>query len=148
MREFFHGWRRKAGVVTLVVACAMMGMWMRSRFQEDSIRFTAFSRRNLIMSTSSRISWWSWNEPPGAPRPPALMTGPLTPEGRLEAAFWTGVDFCLHTDLKDARMSDTDVRHHCNHPYWPFVLPLVLLSAYLILWKPRKQQPTASKPHA
>jgi hypothetical protein len=35
MREFFRGWRRKAGLVTLVMACAVMAMWARSRFIND-----------------------------------------------------------------------------------------------------------------
>jgi len=30
MREFFHGWRRKIGVVTLVMACVLMVGWVRS----------------------------------------------------------------------------------------------------------------------
>jgi len=30
MRGVFHGWRRKTGVVTLVLACLCMGGWMRS----------------------------------------------------------------------------------------------------------------------
>ena len=30
MGEFFHGWRRKVGIVTLVIACVFMAGWVRS----------------------------------------------------------------------------------------------------------------------
>ena len=30
MREFFHGWRRKMGAATLVIACVLMMLWVRS----------------------------------------------------------------------------------------------------------------------
>lgn len=37
MREFFKGWRRKVGLVTLVMALVFTGGWLRSRFFEDSV---------------------------------------------------------------------------------------------------------------
>src|SRR5882757_1087048 len=37
MREFFHGWRRKAGCVTLVMACMLMIGWMRSRVVHEGL---------------------------------------------------------------------------------------------------------------
>ena len=39
MGECFHGWRRKMGCVTLVVACFLFGIWMRSQFITDSHLF-------------------------------------------------------------------------------------------------------------
>src|SRR5947209_2489025 len=30
MNNFFHGWRRRAGCVTLVMACVFMAGWVRS----------------------------------------------------------------------------------------------------------------------
>ena len=35
MREFFKNWRRKAGCVTLLVACAVMVAWIRSQNASD-----------------------------------------------------------------------------------------------------------------
>ena len=37
MREFFHGWRRKLGVTTLVLAAAVTAAWFRSQFYWDHI---------------------------------------------------------------------------------------------------------------
>lgn len=38
MWSFFHGWRRKAGVVTLVMALAMAAAWVRSCVVDDLIQ--------------------------------------------------------------------------------------------------------------
>ena len=35
MREFFRGWRRKIGVVTLLMALVAMGGWVRSLYSVD-----------------------------------------------------------------------------------------------------------------
>jgi len=35
MGNFFHGWRRKTGVVTLIMACMFMGGWIRSLSETD-----------------------------------------------------------------------------------------------------------------
>src|SRR5438105_3724804 len=35
MRDFFKGWRRKIGVLTLVMACVCMAAWVRSYSAED-----------------------------------------------------------------------------------------------------------------
>ena len=40
MREFFKGWRRKMGCVTLLMVCALMGAWARSYSVFDSMQFT------------------------------------------------------------------------------------------------------------
>ena len=35
MREFFRGWKRKLGVVSLVMACVFMAGWVRSSLLTD-----------------------------------------------------------------------------------------------------------------
>lgn len=37
MGEFFRGWRRKVGCLTLVMACLTMGGWIRSLFRTDEV---------------------------------------------------------------------------------------------------------------
>ena len=39
MREFFRGWRRKVGVVTLVLALVFMGGCVRSQAFVDTLTF-------------------------------------------------------------------------------------------------------------
>lgn len=52
MREFFKGWRRKAGLVTLVIACMLMGLWMRSYGTMDQISYSPYS----VISVRGRIA--------------------------------------------------------------------------------------------
>ncbi|HEY4262554.1 MAG TPA: hypothetical protein VGM98_20495 [Schlesneria sp.] len=35
MQIFFHGWRRKAGVVSLVFACGLTSLWFWAEQQND-----------------------------------------------------------------------------------------------------------------
>lgn len=39
MREFFRGWRRKVGCVTLVMACVLTTGWVRSIGQSHAVQF-------------------------------------------------------------------------------------------------------------
>ena len=43
MGNFFRGWRRKLGVVTLLLACVAMGGWVRSLVIKDRIDFCNFT---------------------------------------------------------------------------------------------------------
>lgn len=143
MKAFFRGWRRKTGMVMLGLACCITAAWLRSCFREDSFRMTACGRRNLIISSSSRLCWWSWNEPSQGPRLAIWITGGLTPEGHFDQTLRKGPDLCPHLDLHFVQMfTNTDVRRHCTVRYWVVVLSLTLLAACLILWTPRKKSPS------
>jgi hypothetical protein len=39
MYTFFHGWRRKSGCVSLVMALLFMSLWIKCRFVVDTITF-------------------------------------------------------------------------------------------------------------
>ena len=114
MREFFRGWRRKTGCVALGLACATMGIWIRSYYYQDFVatrdsRFVIVSQegyvswdwRTQLQSTGLNLHWGSQLLPPGG-----------------------GVFF---------KHFSTAVR------YQSVTLILTLLAAYLILWKPRKR---------
>jgi len=113
MSEFFHGWRRKAGCVTLVMASAICGVWTRSLYVCD--RFWIPSH---FLGSGGGCAWWM-RMPPGnrwsweSKESDRVLS--LSP-----AAHWNfGWD-------------------HWSVPYWSIVLLIVLLSAYLIVW-PGKQ---------
>jgi hypothetical protein len=147
MREFFKGWRRKTGCVALVMACALAGEWMRASVTEDAYLLTpqhaivsgdgymtvVFTRRHgpqyWYMAFTKRV-----DSGPG---------GSLKWEQRWRwgvAGVGCGVDVLLVNGTEE------DEAKWCRIPYWGIILPLTLLSAYLILWKPRtkpKEQPHA-----
>jgi hypothetical protein len=57
MYTFFHGWRRKMGCVTLMLACGLMAMWMRSDFLLDRTMFVIAGRQHDVQSLDGKISW-------------------------------------------------------------------------------------------
>lgn len=132
MKAFFHGWRRKLGIVTLVLACALMGMWVRSRVVCDSLEYSKGVRSHFIASMQSGIVWCSRDS-----------------ETQADWRFGS-------RSLADARLGDMSLAkiveqlENANHnqevhlivwtiPYWLMTIPMVALSTWLILGKPRKQ---------
>ena len=55
MGDFFRGWRRRIGVVTLAVALVFMGGWVRSSVFHDSAGFEEAGRLNAFGSYQGRI---------------------------------------------------------------------------------------------
>lgn len=133
MSEFLNGWRRKAGCITLVMACVLMTAWVRSRGIRDSLIFTDGDQQHLIISRRGRVTWETWQKVPlnlhlDLPNF-FLEVGPISPNEPPELRTrWIPGNF-FHGP-------DWDI------PYWSVVLPLILLSGYLILWKPQ----SAAKP--
>src|SRR5262249_20240049 len=54
MSTFFHGWKRKVGVVTLLVACAFAGAWVRGVTICDSVKVVPFTGVNVLWFESQR----------------------------------------------------------------------------------------------
>jgi hypothetical protein len=102
MREFFWGWKRKCGVVTLLIACVFAAGWVRSCTVDDV--FHLFGLR--FVSTLG-----------------AIERSTVTFRG-------IGSGFALN-----------DVMVFWRVPYWSIVIPLTLLSAWLLLSNPRTVNP-------
>jgi hypothetical protein len=129
MSAFFHGWRRKLGCITLIVALTFAAPWIRSYQLRDRFAFWIGTRYHHLYSFQGRIVWdaitpdavvgtWSWNT--RQIRGDADISEPnfpLDPHDRWKVRRW-------------------------NLQYLPLVLPLALLSGYLILWR----SPQPSKP--
>jgi hypothetical protein len=149
LREFFQGWRRKAGLVTLAIALLVMAGWLRTRvitdavtiIHEDSIhtfhgfggrvgwlRLTPVSGRRLPIQGTYSIRWTRGD----ALRP--FVTNP-DPFENFSAEWewnrrwqWCGFDFASTAGPTAAMWII---------PYWSPSLPLTLLSAWLLLGKRR-----------
>ena len=58
MREFFRGWRRKAGCVTLVMALVFMAGWIRRLLISDILLIgVAVDSDTLLTSTEGGLCW-------------------------------------------------------------------------------------------
>lgn len=159
MKEIFHGWRRKVGVFTLVIACMLCGLWMRSRIFHDSFYTNgnqssfqivsvdgklAFSlitpryhRRPIINSETghgheSVIGFDYDGEGQRSTYDPTIGDSSIG-LGRKQIYYrmvFLGFQISDHRDYHGTRMKV------CMLPYWFIVLPLTVFSAYLILRKP------------
>lgn len=140
MREFFRGWKRKLGVVMLVLTCVIAGAWVRSFAKAEgwgfcknlrhyerivstngAIRFDTIRSKDLIQITMTKVF---------------DLTGDLGfvpfEEKDVEWKWYlsglgTG-DYHSQT-LKGLEMTIWRI------PYWSIVIPLTALSAWLLLSK-------------
>ena len=123
MGEFFKGWRRKAGLVTLAMACLLMVGWMRSLVKCDALWFVVGNRQQMMWSMDSCIAWES--DPVDSKEFWEMRTYDRSDSG-YAALCW-------------------EVREEVDSPmwkvpYWSLILLLTLLSAWLIFAKPRKSK--------
>ncbi|MDB5343333.1 MAG: hypothetical protein JWP89_1710 [Schlesneria sp.] len=89
MHTFFHGWRRKFGMATLAVACALL-------------------LTDAMFGPEPWAVHWHQSEP--------------------VSHEWSGMVTTSQSSVGTVAV-----------PNWAMAIPLTLLSAYLILWKPRKR---------
>lgn len=127
MGEYFRRWKRKAGCVTLVVACVFMAGWVRSIGYIDSlgIRYQQQLPGLIVGFRSSRGRFGMINTGVNDPCPHGWSSIPITavsPRVERRMQFW--FDF----------------------PYWLTVIPLMLLSTWLLFSKPRQQPSPAPDP--
>ena len=153
MPPFFHGWRRKAGCVLLVMATVFMGGWIRSHVANDELflgkcrgihSFSLYSGRNGITLQSRTAAetkalnpaWHSW------PLDPGDSTYLAQHSFHVEWAWhWCGFNAGESHDyeMPGWRMAWWTI------PYWSIVCPLAILSAYLIL-RPGNRKPKSPTP--
>ena len=145
MREFFKGWRRKVGCGLLATAVVVFGAWMRSHHHFDSVFIHVSSATHAVKSQACRVCWTRM-------APEASQTW-MTWKSE-QASEWQTVEFyrqsyCGFTfgTEPDAVMTVSEgegvARQRWDFwvvPHWAVVLPLALLAAYLLLWKPRPKE--------
>ncbi|HEY4261032.1 MAG TPA: hypothetical protein VGM98_12760 [Schlesneria sp.] len=157
MHTFFHGWRRKLGVVTLVMACVCFGLWVRGHSTFDRVTIAArdsYSVFHFSSTTSGdlgvyfchsqfieqahrpRTEWISRPNEETAEQIQKQVKRQIESESSAEAksvSYWV-------RRFHGFMIGGADTYWHVDIPYLSIVLPLTFLSAYLILWKPRKRE--------
>ncbi len=169
MGDFFHGWRRKTGCVTLAVALVLMCGWVRSLFvadillvtfprtfyRFDSDRFGISLYRRTWVDPSIFLEWARFPQMqvqfhPGV-RVLRYVTGRLSKYSPLsnvpEGWRWEFCGFYFGKGPRPGKNGCIDPRHEnivtqLIVPYWSVVLPMTALSAYLLLIKPVKVKRT------
>lgn len=125
MGGFFEPWRRKMGVATLLTACLLTGVWMRSFVIEDLLHLQLVTHAYALDSSQGVLSWnslrtnlldfgeWLWWSKKVNPNDRNALMAELWPQ-------WP--DFLRGTTGKCWEI-----------PYWTLVLPLALFSVSLLL---------------
>lgn len=168
MREFFKPWRRRFGVVTLGLACVFASVWIRSASQGDRISVRHAPYLDIFYLNDGLLHWDQYIDPPIDELPLPLVglydipsqwtTDPI--DTWVSDSVWQSVSMDWKIDSGDFRIGkgrkllafDTKGRPiHSNvgslvlH-FWCVVLPLTMLSTWLLLSKPRPAKNRPGKP--
>lgn len=144
MSAFFHGRWRKMGAATLGLACVFTAAWLRSVSTADFVLFPTINKTNcqlvssrcrLTLSFSGGDSFESagWNSEPVYD---GLPNGLEHPEWREHRWRFFGFDYSQEP-ISSHGWSPLIIEY--TVPYWSIVMPLALLSADLLLIKPRSK---------
>lgn len=125
MGEYFRGWRRKLGLITLGLACALTLGWLRSCYKRDRIVFQDYTS---LIGIKDRIE-------------NGKIAGLISEKQLISLTAWEAVESINNVKIGGWMML-FDHAPVYSVPYWQITIPITLLSAYLLLSKPR-QKPSA-----
>jgi hypothetical protein len=152
MGEFFKGWRRKVAVMTLVLACVFTAGWVRSLAISDHFDYrTDATHIHFVSSDCGRLSYMRSHEMTlshvhyanfhftGAPRaePPWSHSN-----GDIK---WHWQWYVIELGSVWFKQSG-QLMGFWSVPYWPIVILLTLVSAWLLLSNPRHLKFAAVQP--
>ena len=153
MATYFMPLRRKIGVLTLILAGMFMAGWMRSPVIHDTFtvcfgstyRFKLVSAARrlgfaiLHINSDELLPFAFWTADTAATNGWRIELLPSVP--RLSDGIEKGI---LRKGNGEAHFSNTSIRADWFHvPYYSIVIPLTLLSAWLLLSK--RRQPTITE---
>ncbi len=152
MREFFRGWRRKLGCVTLALACIVTTLWVRSLSRVDDVFFPFGNEATLqLISQKSALTVRKFvsrfrvgTAKAGPDR--ILLLGVFPPTKRSPGNVAFSADEMNRSQLGtpyawafrfgglgQATFEDKELSLRVvivTIPYWSIAIPLTLLSAY------------------
>ncbi len=148
MSEYFRGWQRKVGVLTLVMACVLTTIWLTCLTNPSLInrlfdRMVPYSGGGVTLFTDgNRISLVKGEVITTIDEVETIdnSSHPTTlPESNQDASQ----DDDQSTDgvsqmTVPVRLVTLNLTSMVDIPFWSIVVPLILVSAFLLLTKPRK----------
>lgn len=155
MREFFKPLRRKVGVLTLGLACVSSIAWLRSSMQIDVISYNGKTHSDIVSICRRGIMWELRFE-----RPLEHGLRPGWNYMHSSDQWWVEQRFTEYTAYGVGGFRLSYNWHAATStggatlltPHWAVTIPLTLLSAYLLLSKPRQakspEPPTPEPDHA
>ncbi|MDB5345600.1 MAG: hypothetical protein JWP89_3977 [Schlesneria sp.] len=136
MREFVRGWRRKVGCLTLAMACLLTAAWVRSFVLHDVVVIPIWNSYTYVVSVNGELAL----EPTYLDRggaDPYWVTLPYNSDITIFDFLQDDIEWIWRgAGLAISKTSPGHTTDFIIHYAW-LTLPLTLLSAYLILWKPK-----------
>jgi len=142
MGEFFKGWRRKAGCVILLVTFLFMVGWIRSLFWVDIVDLEKCCWLGVLQTKVRLVSGSQLFALHGYDDTSWKMI--TIPDGRRFEVSNRFFDWSSREGCNLQIMSNSKNMHPLVIQYWMPVLPLTLISAYLLLSKQRVAKPKKS----
>lgn len=153
MSNYFHARKRKLGIATLIAVCVLTSGWIRSRTNSDSILFARGSVGHRLSSIDGNIELWI-NKSATIDSPIRVESKPLVDrrliieqnlkkrkqavKKRLEA-LQRAKGTLSQTQFEEIenriKESLRALDPFCTIPYVIIVIPVTLLSAWLLLSK-------------
>ena len=140
MGEYFKPLRRKFGVLTLVMACVFAAGWLRSLEMDDEVRLPTEGEINHFLTSSNLGLEWTTviRQMPPQPSTFRRISRPLE-GGRRK--IYASPQYVWSINWCGFRVGGQGIDQITRIvPYWSIVIPLTLLSAYLLLNKPRQRK--------
>ena len=150
MGEFFRGWRRTVGVGTLALACLFMAGSERSRTTCDFISFFGSNRKALHDLSSTRMGlMYMRTEKDFTGQTKSITFATRAWKMAPGKDYLSGIEMNWRINSCGFRFGKSVRRepHTITNitawivPYWSIVIPLTLISVYLLLSKPRVPSP-------
>ena len=142
MGEFFKPWRRRFGVLTLLMACVFMGGWVRSQSSCDNFSFISDQRIVTTLNSSCGSILWMWYRLHSEESSPATGWNslPVTQDVR-DISRKPKYPFESVKKNDWGQQPEVQTLRWWLISYWLITIPLTLLSAFLLLSKPRNSIP-------
>lgn len=145
MNGYFRPLRRRLGVFTLAMACVLAVVWLLGRDRVDFVTLNFLGHRwNVVTGcgsvqivsgwlSSQSVEYIGLNPPEAITQTLVISQQPLNDMAfRMSWLKWTATIVLIRTTLDNVHGNVvTPV------PYWSIVIPLTMLSVYMLLSKPR-----------
>ena len=142
MGDFFKPWRRKIGVLTLLMACVFIGLLIRSRNSVDLVTLYSTKSNYVFVSGGERCLFVNGDgfvqqmESNTAQRAVGITIIPqkhfLTGKIEMEWHWWPASSVEVYPSINDTNTKGKTVS---MVSYWFIISPLTLVSAFLLLSK-------------
>jgi hypothetical protein len=145
--EVLHGWRRKTGVLTLVMACLFAGAWIRSLTIGEMVWISIHKANIHEFKSVNGGLYWKSELIHGATDSIQTRFGyDSTADGiddfeeGTDSHKWDSCGFAAGDyswTLSDRSGSTNGEVNYCRIPYWSITASLTLISLWLLFSKPR-----------